>query len=100
MQGTRGSSMTEQKVPYPSLDTPAVLVDIDKLEANIYEMSQLAAEASIKLRPYVKVHACASIARMQIEAGAYGVDVGSMGQAEAMAEETIDGYIGLLLLYY
>ncbi len=78
--------MTERKIPYPSLDTPAVLVDMDKLEANIKEMSQLAAEAGVKLRPHVKVHECAAIAKMQIEAGACGVDVGSMGQAEAMAE--------------
>ncbi len=82
--------MAKQKVPYASLDTPAVLVDMDKLEANIREMSQLAAEAGVRLRPHVKVHECASIARLQIEAGACGVDVGPVAQAEAMAEEGID----------
>jgi len=30
--------MVEEKVPYPSLDTPGVLVDMDKLEANIKDM--------------------------------------------------------------
>ena len=82
--------MSEQKMLYPTLDTPVVLVDMDKLEANIKEMSQLAAEAGVKLRPHVKVHECAEIAKMQIEAGACGVDVGSMGQAEAMAEAGIN----------
>jgi len=82
--------MIEQNIPYLLLDTPAVLVDMGKLEANIAEMSRLAAEAGVKLRPHVKVHECASIAKLQIEAGACGVDVGSMGQAEAMAEEGID----------
>lgn len=58
----------EQAVPYPSLDTPAVLVDMDKLETNIKEMSQLAADAGVKLRPHIKVHGSAFIAKLQIEA--------------------------------
>jgi len=82
--------VTEQSIPYPSLDTPAVLVDMDKLEANIDRMSKLAAGAGLRLRPHVKVHECADIAKMQIAAGACGVDVGSMGQAEAMAEAGIN----------
>lgn len=85
--------MAKQNIPFPSLDTPAVLVDMDKLEANIRKMSQLAAEAGVRLVPHVKVHECAEIAKMQIQAGAYGVDVGSRGQAEAMAEEGIDDII-------
>ena len=85
--------MMQNSIPFPSLDTPAVLVDMDKLEANIQEMSQLAAEAGVRLRPHVKIHECAEIAKMQIEAGACGVEVGSMGQAEAMAEEGLDDII-------
>ena len=54
--------MTEQKVPYSSLETPAVLIDLDKLEANIKEMTQAAAESSLSLRAHVKVHESASIA--------------------------------------
>ena len=85
--------MTQKSIPFPSLDTPAVLVDMDKLEANIQEMSQLAADAGVRLRPHVKVHECAEIAKMQIEAGACGVEVGSIGQAEAMVEEGLDDII-------
>lgn len=79
--------IVKQAVPYPSLDTPAVLVDMDKLETNIKEMSQLAAEAGVKLRPHVKIHGSAFIAKLQIEAGACGIDVGSVDQAEAFAAE-------------
>lgn len=79
-----------ERVPYPSLDTPAVLVDLVKLEANIKEMSQQAAEAGVKLKPHTKVHGSAEIARMQIEAGACGIEVGPVAQAEAMAEAGID----------
>jgi D-serine deaminase-like pyridoxal phosphate-dependent protein len=79
--------------PYPEIDTPAVLVDLDKLEANIKEMTQVAQEAGIKLRPHVKVHESSEIAKMQIEAGACGVEVGPVGQAEALAENGIDDII-------
>ena len=65
--------MGKQKIPYPSVATPALLLDMDKLEANIKEMSQLAASAGVRLRPHVKVHECAAIARMQIEAGACSI---------------------------
>ena len=85
--------MAERGVPYPSLDTPCVLLDMDKLEANIREMSQLAAEAGVRLRPHVKVHQCALIAKMQMEAGACGIEVGTVAQAEAMVEEGIDDII-------
>ncbi|MFH0768979.1 MAG: alanine racemase [Chloroflexota bacterium] len=81
--------MTSQEIPYPSLDTPAVLVDLNTLEENIEEMSRLSAEVGIRLRPHVKVHENVSIAKMQIEAGACGVEVGTVEQAEAMAEQGI-----------
>jgi len=85
--------MTEQKIPYSSLDTPAVLVDLNTLEANIGEMSRLAAEAGVRLRPHAKVHENVSIAKMQIEAGACGIEVGTVEQAEAMAEQGIDDIV-------
>lgn len=82
--------MEKQTIAYPSLDTPAVLLDMDKLEANIREMSQIAAEAGIRLRPHIKVHESAVIAKLQIEAGACGVEVGTVAQAEAMSENGIN----------
>ena len=85
--------MTEQEVPYPSLDTPVVLVDLNMLEENIRGMSRLAAEAGVRLRPHVKVHENVSIAKIQIDAGACGVEVGAVEQAEAMAEQGIDDII-------
>lgn len=75
-----------QKILYPEIDTPAVLLDLDKLEANIKLMSRLAAEAGLRLRPHVKVHESADIARMQMDAGACGIEVGPVDQALAMAE--------------
>ncbi len=85
--------MPQLEVPYPSLDTPAVLIDMDKLETNIKEISQAAAEAGIRLRPHVKIHQCPEIAKMQIAAGACGIEVGLIDQAEVMAEAGIDDII-------
>ena len=85
--------MMDKKVPYPTLNTPAVLIDLNTLEANINWISGLAREAGLKLRPHVKIHENASIARKQIAAGACGVEVGVVEQAEAMAEQGISDIV-------
>jgi len=82
--------MEKQDILYPSLDTPSLLLNMNLLEENIREMSQLSASAGVKLRPHVKVHESGLICKMQIEAGAVGVEVGPLEQAEAMAEEGVD----------
>jgi D-serine deaminase-like pyridoxal phosphate-dependent protein len=85
--------MSEQKLLYTSLNTPTVLIDLDTLEANIGRISRLAREAGLKLRPHVKIHENATVARRQIAAGACGVEAGVVEQAEAMAEQGIDDII-------
>ncbi len=92
--------MAEKKMLYPSLNTPVVLVDLDTLEANISGMSRLAAEAGLKLRPHVKIHENVTVARKQIAAGACGVEVGVVEQAEALAEQGIDDIIIAHPSYY
>lgn len=82
--------MAKQSLPYPSLNTPVVLLDLDKLEANIREMQQAANEARVKLRPHTKVHESVEIAKTQLEAGACGIEVGPIEQAEPMAEGGIN----------
>ena len=79
----------KQDIPYPMLDTPAVLVDMDKLEANIDEAQRLANLVGLKVRPHCKCHECGEIARMQIKAGAIGVSCAKLEEAECMAEEGI-----------
>jgi D-serine deaminase-like pyridoxal phosphate-dependent protein len=73
-----------------ALATPAVIVYMDVLEANIAEMSRLAAEAGVKLRPHTKIHECPDIAKLQIAGGACGVEVGTVDRAVCMAEAGID----------
>lgn len=78
--------MTKCDVLFPSLGTPAILVDMDKLEANIREMTHLAAEAGVQLRPHTKIHQSVTIAKMGLEEGACGIEVGPIEQAEPMVE--------------
>ena len=65
------------------LDTPSVLVDLDILERNVRRMADFAAEHRVKLRPHAKSHKTVAIARRQIEAGAVGLTVAKLDEAEA-----------------
>ena len=82
--------MNEQGVPVSAVETPAVIVYMDVLEPNIAEMSRLAREAGVRLRPHTKIHECPEIARMQIDGGAGGIEVGAIERALCMAEAGID----------
>lgn len=73
--------------PYDSLDTPIVLVDLNKLEFNIDEMQRTANDAGIRLRPHIKIHESALIAKLQMDKGACGIEVGPVDQAEIFARE-------------
>lgn len=66
------------------LDTPALLVDLEVLRANITAMAELVARAGMRLRPHVKTHKSIRIARMQLDAGANGISVAKVGEAEVM----------------
>lgn len=68
------------------LDTPALLVDGDRLESNLDHMAQVARSADLKLRPHIKTHKTAEIARMQLDRGADGITVAKIGEAQVMAD--------------
>jgi D-serine deaminase-like pyridoxal phosphate-dependent protein len=68
----------------PLLDTPCLLVDLDVLAANVARMAALARRSRVALRPHAKTHKSAQIARMQLEAGATGICVATVGEAEVM----------------
>lgn len=80
----------KQDSPFPDLDTPAVLVDLDKLEANISNAQALADAGEVRLRPHSKSHECAEIVRMQLAAGAVGVSSAKIEEAEQMARNGVD----------
>jgi D-serine deaminase-like pyridoxal phosphate-dependent protein len=66
------------------LDTPAVYVDLDVLERNIRGMQERCRSYGVGLRPHTKTHKIPEIARMQLDAGAIGITVAKLGEAEAL----------------
>ena len=69
-----------------ALNTPALILDLAALKANITRMAEFAAACGLALRPHVKTHKSPHIARLQIEAGAVGLCCAKIGEAEVMAE--------------
>lgn len=67
------------------LATPAALVELPILRANIAAMAARAAALGCRLRPHVKTHKCPEIARLQMQAGAAGITVSTLAEARAMA---------------
>ena len=72
------------------LDTPALVVDLDRLGANLDRVAQAARAAGLRLRPHTKTHKTLHIARLQIERGAAGITVAKLGEAEVMAAAGLD----------
>lgn len=71
------------------IDTPAVLIDLDMLERNIRRAAEHCQKHEIALRPHIKTHKMPPLARMQIAAGAIGLTVAKLGEAEVMADAGI-----------
>lgn len=78
------------------LDTPCIVVDRDKMLDNINRYQRIANEAGVAIRPHAKTHKTPEIAQLQLEAGAVGVTVAKIGEAEAMA----DGGIRNIVIAY
>ena len=72
-----------------ALDTPAVVVDLDRMDARIASMAALMRERGIALRPHAKTHKSIEVARRQIAAGAVGLTVATIGEAEVFADAGI-----------
>jgi D-serine deaminase-like pyridoxal phosphate-dependent protein len=66
--------------------TPVVLVDLDVLERNIAAMARRTEGLGIGLRPHAKTHKCVPIAARQLAAGAVGLTVATLGEAEVFAD--------------
>jgi len=68
------------------LDTPCLLLDIDRVNANIAKMMSMLAGTGVSLRPHFKTPKCPQVARLQLEAGAIGITVAKLGEAEVLAD--------------
>lgn len=67
------------------LDTPALCIDLSHMETNIDAMSRFLRERGKNWRPHAKCHKTPVIAHKEIAAGAIGVTVAKVSEAEVMA---------------
>ena len=68
------------------LDTPAVTIDLDRVEANIARLQDRLAGAGVANRPHIKTHKIPALARLQMAAGAVGITCQKLGEAEVFAD--------------
>lgn len=71
--------------PVTDLDTPALLVDLDVLDSNIARMAGLFREHGVGWRPHTKAIKIPALAHKLLAAGALGVTVAKLSEAEIMA---------------
>jgi len=68
--------------PISDLDTPSVIIHIDRVAANIERVQAMVSGAGLANRPHIKTHKIPAIARMQIAAGAIGLTCQKLSEAE------------------
>src|SRR5262245_59858968 len=72
------------------LDTPALCVDLDKMEKNIATMEATLKKNGLPSRPHSKTHKCAAIAKYQLATGSIGICCAKLSEAEAMIANGVD----------
>ena len=71
------------------VDTPALILDLDKFEANLTRLMSAVATHNVRVRPHAKSHKCVEIARRQMAAGAIGICCQKTSEAEPFLEHGI-----------
>lgn len=71
------------------LDTPALCVDLDKLEQNIAALRTGLAGSRVASRPHAKTHKCPAIAKLQLAAGSIGICTAKVSEAEVLFAEGV-----------
>ena len=67
------------------LSTPAPIVDLGVMEANIARVAEYARQRNLDLRPHIKTHKSVEIARRQLAAGSAGLTCATLHEAEVMS---------------
>ncbi|HEX3266042.1 MAG TPA: alanine racemase, partial [Candidatus Limnocylindrales bacterium] len=89
MTGPASTPLTAPMLP-AGLDTPELVVDLDIAERNARRLQDALDARGINLRPHVKTHKSPALARLQLDAGARGITVGNLGEAEVFAAAGFD----------
>lgn len=68
------------------LDTPCVLIDLARVEANLVRAQAHATANGYALRPHIKTHKLPRFAKRQMQLGAVGITAQKLGEVEVMAD--------------
>lgn len=77
-------------MPLEALETPAAIVDLDRMERNLQRAAAYASRHGLALRPHVKTHKSPVVARQQLRLGASGLTCATPREAEVMSEVSDD----------
>jgi D-serine deaminase-like pyridoxal phosphate-dependent protein len=66
------------------IPTPAIVLDAATVRGNIDRLTVYAASHGIAVRPHTKTHKSIDVAVLQLAAGARGLTVAKVGEAEAL----------------
>lgn len=72
-----------------SLDTPALLIDLDVLESNVARIADACRLGGVAWRPHIKSVKAPELAKKLISSGAHGVTCATLGEAETMVSAGI-----------
>jgi D-serine deaminase-like pyridoxal phosphate-dependent protein len=78
--------MADKGQDLAEIDTPAVLIDMGIVARNIDRFQELADGIGMRVRPHIKTHKLAEVARMQLASGAIGITCQKVSEAEAMLD--------------
>ena len=87
---TKAADASPTAVSKWELDTPALCVDLDKMDQNMATMRKKLATSGIASRPHAKTHKCPAIAKLQLAAGSIGVCTAKISEAEALFANGVD----------
>ncbi len=72
------------------LETPSVLIDLDRMESNIGRMQGYCNHHGLKFRPHIKTHKIPALAKLQLAAGAVGIACQKLTEAQVFIDAGID----------
>lgn len=71
------------------IETPALLVDLDRMQSNLERMAAFFRGIPAKLRPHFKNHRSPDLAQRQLDAGAIGITCSTLREAECLVEHGV-----------
>jgi D-serine deaminase-like pyridoxal phosphate-dependent protein len=82
--------MSQNKDAFSTIDTPAVCIDLDVVDANLAKFQAYCDANRLAARPHIKTHKLPAFAHKQVQLGAKGITCQKIGEAEVMVASGIE----------